>query len=183
MLESQARFRCCEAYLRGVAKTVNLHSASTPSYRTPVRAAKRVLIVEHRDEVFADLRSLFEARRCQVAQIVSGAVVADQIKQFVPDLLLVNETMPDESGWLISCKLQFTKNRPTVWLYAERARRMLEDWMDVCGIDEVLEYGGIRTRLDSRVRERLRHWLHAFDADRQQGQTSRNSAQLVAKCA
>lgn len=158
MFGSLAKLRCCDAYLRSAVTSVNRRSAWAPKEQ-PVESSRRVLVVEFRDEVFAELKSVFEEHGCEVARAASGASVAAQVKQFAPGLLLVNESMPDESGWLITCKLRLTRQRLPIWLYAVRKPHPFADWKESIGVDEILAYGGVVSRLRLRVRERLERWL------------------------
>lgn len=156
MFGSLTQLRCCDAYLRSSVKTtVSRRPASAGAGRESVGLSLRVLIVEFRDEVFDDLKHLFEDYGCEVARAGFGAEVGVQVKQFVPDLVVVNESMPDESGWLITCKLRLTKHRQRVWLYAARTPRLHADWKEVCGVDEILAYGGVLNRLNLRVRQQF----------------------------
>ena len=161
MLASSAQLRCCHAYLHSYlhsAATTTAHRRSTDSPASDRRIAvhsQRVLVVEFRDEVYASLKSLLEAYGWEVARAASGAEVATQVNRFAPDLLLVNESMPDKSGWLITCKLRLTKHRQPVWLFAAHTPPIRADWKESCGVDEVIAYGGVLSRLVLRVRERL----------------------------
>ena len=77
MSGSLAQLRCCDAYLRSAAATL----ADRPSGDSPhsdqsfVVPSRRVLIVEFRDEVFADLKSLCNGHACEVERAGSGAEV------------------------------------------------------------------------------------------------------------
>ena len=158
MFESSAQFRCCAAYLRSSAALQRPSSASTAD-RMSAAPQLHVLIVEFRGEVFTSLKSLFEEHGCEVSRAATGANVADQTERVAPDLLLINENMPDESGWLITYKLRLTRVRQPVWLYAVRAPRIFADWKEFSGADEVIAHGGVLSRLILRVGERLEHWL------------------------
>lgn len=165
MFGSSTQLRCCDAYLRSAAKNVTQGYASTRK-RKSVELVRRVLIVEFRDEVFADLKSVLEDHGCEVVRAVSGAEVAAQAKRLVPDLFLVNESMPDESGWLITRKLRLTRLYQPVWLYTARVPQVHADWKESSGVDEILVYGGGLSRLGLQVRGRLKSWLELSSADR-----------------
>lgn len=181
MFGSSAQLRCCDAYLRSSVKTTaSRPSASAAAGQESVGLSRRVLIAEFRDEVFADLKRLFEDYECEVARAESGADVGEQVKQFVPDLLVVNENMPDESGWLITCKLRLSKHRQPVWLYAARTPRLHADWKEFCGVDEILAYGGVLSRLALRVRQRLENWLDFSDPGHAPGKAILASAHPAA---
>ena len=164
MFESLAQLRCCDAYLRSVATNVTHRFAASAAGPRSVETSRRVLIVEFSDEVFADLKCLLEDHGWEVARAASGAAVAACMRRFAPQLLLVNESMPDESGWLITCKLRLLGQRQPVWLYAVRKPQVDVDWKEFCGVDKVLTYGGALRRLRLRVRESLASWLDVADA-------------------
>ena len=155
MLGSFAQLRCCHAYLRSETTTLigHRHGDSPVMGRESTVPLRRALIVEFRDEVFAHLKSLLEDCGYEVARAASGAAVAAQVNRFAPDLMVVNEGMPDENGWLIICKLRLTQFRQPVWLYAASAPRA--NLKEFCRVDEVIAYGGVLSRLVSLVRERL----------------------------
>ena len=105
MFTSSTELRRCDVYPYRATSIVTRRSAST-SVQQLVQSPRRVLIVEFRDEVYADLKSALEEYGCLVTRAMTGASVAAQVRLFTPDLTLVNESMPDESGWLIACKLR-----------------------------------------------------------------------------
>jgi DNA-binding response OmpR family regulator len=122
-----------------------------------------VLVVEFRDEVFAELWSVLESHGCVVSRAISGASVAAQVKKFSPDLLLVNESMPDESGWLIACKLRLAKRRQPIWLYAVQKPQDHLNWKECCGVDEIFAYGGVLSQLAQQVSQRMESKLNVSD--------------------
>ena len=168
MFESSTQLQCCAAYLRSTASDRHSNSSSDP-VKT---ASRRLLIVESRDEVFATLKRVLEEQACEVARAVRGTEVAHRTEQFAPDLLLINENMPDESGWLISCKLRLTRVHKPVWLYAVRPPQFLADWKNICGVDEVIAYRGAVNQLTAQIRQRLKNWLQSSANDRQRGRAA-----------
>lgn len=156
MFGNSTELRCCEIYPHTTTTIFTRRSAlaSAPQF---VESPCRVLIVEFRDEVYADLRSVFEDYGCEVMRASNGASVAARVRRFTPNLALVNESMPDESGWLIAGKLRLTRREP-VWLYTDRKPDVGDDWKGCIGVDEILVYGGVVSQLRLRVRERLERW-------------------------
>ena len=82
---------------------------STNSISGCALAYQRVLIIEYRDEHYVDLKEFFESYGCQVSRAASSDVVSSEARIFSPDLILICERMPGESGCLIACKLRFCK--------------------------------------------------------------------------
>lgn len=120
-----------------------------------VRPGSRVLVLEHRDEVYRGLKLVLEEGGFQVERGRVGATARARIQQFEPDLILVNEELPDESGWLMTCKLRLSHRVQPVWLYAVRKPRWRADWRELLGVDEVIEYRGALTVLVQQIRRRL----------------------------
>lgn len=181
MLSTLTNLRCCDAYLRsagGAQKRRTSDSISPGSQSTRFRL--RVLVVEFRDEVYAGLRALLDEHGFEVQRAESGSTVAHTFNHFVPDLILLNEDMPDESGWLITCKLRLTRHRQPVWLYTDRQPRFKADWKEHYGIDELIEYGGVLTRLVQRVRQVVAKWLSGPDREPSHHEPHWNATLFVA---
>jgi len=160
MFHTPTELRSCDAYLRSVASTSVPRSQKSNSFRHPsTRLRPRVLVIEFRDEVYSGLKSLLEEHGFEVERAALGATVAHTFNQFAPDLVLVNEDMPYESGWLITCKLRLMRHRQPVWLYTVRQPRLQADWKEFSGVDEVIEYGGVLIRLVQHVRRGIFEWL------------------------
>lgn len=115
----------------------------------------RVVVVEFRDEVYAGLKGVLEEAGFQVERGRIGATAAARIRRFEPDLILVNEELPDESGWLMTCKLRLTRCSQPIWLYAVRKPRRRKQWREFWGADEVIEYRGVLAILLQHIRRRL----------------------------
>lgn len=182
MFAHSTQLRGCDACLRSTATGTKTRTASIEGGR-PNRKRRRVLIVEFRDEVFAVLKALFEEHRYQVKRAVSGGGVATEVKRFAPDLVLVNEAMPYENGWLITCKLRLTQFHAPVWLYAPRQSRPRTAWKKLSGADEVIAYGGVIGRLDTLVRQRLRRGAAFIHRNADFMEAAQTAAARQRKCA
>ena len=159
MLGSQTNFRGCAAYLRTAATAVkSCHREGTTGYQHTAGIRRRVLIVEFRDEVFVALKSMLEECGFDVERADCGPQVGTMLRRFAPDVVLVNEDMPHEDGWLIAAKLQFGPLRQSVWLYAVRLPRCLAQRKEVCGVDRVVTYDGVLARLIDRLGHHLAEW-------------------------
>ena len=148
MFKTMTELRFCKADFRSSidASLCRISdSIATATGYSPIRP--RVLVVEFRDEVYAGLKVVLEEHDCRVIRAEVGAAVAGSIAQFSPDLVLVNESMPDESGWLVACKLQVTCLRLPVWLYAVQCPQPTTAWKEFSSVDRVIEYGGVLLRL------------------------------------
>ncbi len=153
MFGSSNQLECCAGCLRGAATSPRLGSRDERYFATP---RSHVLVIEFRNEIFTRLKSLIEDQGCEVSRARTGVDVAAQAERVAPDLMIVNEHMPDESGWLITCKLRLTHVRYPVWLYTARSPEVLADWKEYyCGVDEVIAYGGDFARVASQIRQSL----------------------------
>lgn len=138
------------------------HSASQASQQ--LRRRPRVLVVEFRDEVFAALQAALEEQHCEVQRAEFGAAAGAALARFLPDLALVNESLPDESGWLVACKATFLRRGRPVWLYAARLAPSNSAWREICGIARVIAYGGVLSQLLEQLSRDFDAWRSGFDA-------------------
>lgn len=179
MLEtfSVSEFRSCDGYHRSTADVparCPIDSILTAPRLTSFRP--RVLVVEFRDEVYAGIKSVLEDHDCHVARAEFGAAVAGTLIRFSPNLVLVNESMPDESGWLVAAKLQVMRFQQPVWLYAVRRPHPLAAWAEFSGVSRVIDYGGVLFRLLDHVRQHLAQWMRSLDSDPDYGKSPVASA-------
>jgi hypothetical protein len=105
-----------------------------------------------------------------------GTAVAATVIRLSPDLVLVNETLPDESGWLVAANLQVMRFQRPVWLYAVRRPQPLTPWTEFSGISQVIDYGGVLSRLLQHLRQHLAQWMRGLDGDPQYGESPVTSA-------
>ena len=166
MLKTDSELRCRDRFVGDALSAFAARPSGSISL-APRRSSRRprVLLVEFRDEVYAALRVVLIEEGCEVVRAELGAAVTSALVRFSPDLVLINESMPDESGWLIACKLQFGRRRQPVWLYAARTSPSLAAWAETCQVARVIDYGGVLMRLLGHVRHDLAQWRRAFDAD------------------
>lgn len=160
MFGIQLSLRCCDAYLRNTSRVSTKRAVrAVPRKSIAASSRPRVLIIESRDDVYSRLRPVLEEADFEIERRDVGAMVTSTIECFEPDLILVSEDMPDESGWLIVCKLRQSRHHQPVWMYAARRPHLQADWKDVYGVDQVIEYGGMLVCLVQQIRQRIRTWL------------------------
>ena len=97
------------------------------------------LIVEFRDEAFVEIRSRLEDCGWQVVRAEHASDVAARMHNDTPQLVIVSEEMPDESGCLITHKLRQQHCLPVVWLYTSRRKAIARGFGKFCGVDKVLQ--------------------------------------------
>ena len=159
MFTKQDRLRAFCAYVHTCGSPSSRPLAVAEACRRAGQKGRRVLIVESRDDVYTSLKTLLERAGQRVQRARTGAAVAATVVRFAPDLVLVNEQMPDESGWLITCKLRIARAQRTVWLYAARGPRLLAERMEISAVDQVIVYGGVLVRLRHEIFRRFLEWL------------------------
>ena len=79
---------------------------------------RKVLLVEHRDEVFARLAWDLADAGLQVRRVTCAAEASRECARFKPDVLAANVDLPDGSGWLLTAKQRLVSATPPIWLYA-----------------------------------------------------------------
>lgn len=167
MIQYIAGFSC--AYSEKSSASFGIQTSTCkPSHRPVAKMRSRVLIGEFRDEVFADLAALFESQGFGVTRAHCGIAMTSQVQKSCPDLVVLSERFPDQSGWLVAAKLQMCRTPPRVWLYASRLPARVHVQQEVCRIDEVLAYGGILSRLRHQVLELIGSSFTAFNNEEKQ---------------
>ena len=156
MLKSDKHTRCCVARARSAAALSGEWSDVVAAYgKEPLPALRRVLVVEFRDEVYASLQTLLHDAGISVSRADSSSIVAGLVSRLVPDLILINVEMPDESGWVISSKLRLQRQTQPVWLYLAQAPPFVSHWKKFSGAEEVIDYEGTLGRLVEEVGRRI----------------------------
>ncbi|TWT34852.1 response regulator [Blastopirellula retiformator] len=113
------------------------------------------LVVEFRDEVFVELRARLQDFGWKVIRAERAADVAAGLNLYDPQLVLINESMPDESGSLIANKMRLNHCLPIVWLYCCNPQAAARRYGKFCGIDKVLKYDGVVQNLGEMIQSRL----------------------------
>lgn len=128
-------------------------ASSTCNSKRSRRNAFKILLVEFRDEVAArlivDLRSA-GARVRRASAATDAYPWAAQA-----DLVIVNQTLPDESGWLLAAKLALATNCPPVWLLAGVPSLRHETYARMAGVEAVFYDRGDVFLLSAALVERL----------------------------
>jgi DNA-binding NtrC family response regulator len=114
-----------------------------------------VLLVEHRDEVFARLAADLVALGVRVERAGNGAEVSRTYGRGNVDLLMINAALPDVSGWLLSRKLRLIDPEVAIWLYTPQASADEVSMANFVMADELIEYDGNLWRLSGEIADRL----------------------------
>jgi len=118
-------------------------------------ACRNILIVEHRDEVFARLAADLGEAGMQIERSVCATGVSKKCTSFPVDLLVVNVDLPDGSGWLLTAKLRLVPPAPHIWLYAPWPSPNDMAMTKFVGADDLIVYGGDLYRLSTEIVSRV----------------------------
>ncbi len=149
----------------------------------PLPFRPRVLIIEFRDEIYASLKSLFEKYGFHVYRSENDMDVSHLMKSISPDLILVNEKMQYETGWLIASKIKFGAHKKPVCLYSVRDPKVNQKCMELTGVDRIMEYGGILDLLLQQFQQFLDHEYEFPLKERRKKRAYAPLAHMVAKIA
>lgn len=110
-----------------------------------------VLLIEHRDEVFARLECDLRRLGCRVYRASRAEDVLQIHVNTRIDVTVSNHALPDSSVWLSAAKLRMFDRTARIWLYT--ARRTIRDrnWAALLGIEKVVPYDGDLLKLSERI--------------------------------
>lgn len=165
MLQPMASFRCGYTCKSSLSRRMP-SSKWNPAGQEMVERRRRVLIGEFRDEIYADLEVLFRNQRYDVGRAEYGLAMTAQVQNEVPNLIVLNDRFPDQSGWLVAAKLHMLKSTFQVWLYTNNLPADILIKQEMCQIDEVLAYGGGLSRLHNQILDLLSPSLTTFSNTR-----------------
>lgn len=116
---------------------------------------RRVLLVEHRDEVFARLAADLASIPLQVARALNASAASRRFARNPSDLMIANVDLPDESGWLLACKTRLVFPTARIWLYTAHPSALDRNRARYLGVARLIHYGGDLLRLGGKVLNRL----------------------------
>jgi ActR/RegA family two-component response regulator len=101
-----------------------------------------VLLVEHRDEVFARLAADLSESGFAVVRATTASEALRLYARAKHMLVVANLSLPDQSGWLLAGKLHFISGDVRIWLYESEKTATDVAMAKFLRVDELLEYGG-----------------------------------------
>lgn len=116
---------------------------------------KAVLLVEHRDEVFARLAADLALIQLQVIRAFNASAASRRFAACPSVLMIANVNLPDESGWLLAAKLRLVHPTAGIWLYTAYPSARDRDGARFLGVACLFAYGGDLLRLSRKVLNRL----------------------------
>lgn len=124
------------------------------SLEHPVRSGRpplSVLLIEHRDEVFARLECDLRRLGCRLYRASRAEDVLQIHVNTTIDLTVSNHALPDASVWLSVVKLQMFDRTARIWLYTDRRTIHDRNWAALLGIEKVVPYTGDLFGLSERI--------------------------------
>jgi carbon storage regulator CsrA len=117
-----------------------------------------VLLVEHRDEVFARLAADIRAVGLRVCRAVCSKDAWRQYHRRRVDLLVTSVFLATESGWLLAAKMRLLSADLPIWLYTPSHAPDGKGLAEFTGIDQRIYYGGDLWTLSAEIQGLLRGW-------------------------
>jgi CheY-like chemotaxis protein len=116
---------------------------------TPDRPA--ILLVEHRDEVFARMAADLAAAGLFVMQAGSTKEALVRWTQTAPAVCLVNLDLPDRGGSFLASYFRDLESGVPVWLYTARKSAAAISAANAAGAEELVDYGGDLWKLSDAI--------------------------------
>lgn len=157
-----------------VAATIREHSLLERADRIlrkqdqMLSASQTVILVEHRDEVFARLAADIEQFGNVVVRAESVAEALRLIGRRDLTLVIANRDLPEQSGWVLADKFSQIAPHIEAWLYMPQASMYAEILARFLKVTEMLIHEGNLFSLATSVTQRL--------ADRRQLSSPRKEA-------
>lgn len=123
-----------------------------------------VLLIEHRDEVFARLEYDLRRLGCGVYRASRAEDVLQIHVHARIDITISNHALPDSSVWLSAAKLRMFDRTARIWLYILRRTIHDRNWAARLGIEEVVPYDGDLFGLSDRIVRLLPQSQVRFDS-------------------
>lgn len=123
--------------------------------RGPLPSEPLVVVVEHRDEFFANLSAGLKSASLRVERAVSAAQATQRLRGKSPYLILANCDLPDESGWLMVSKWCLARTPNRVWLYQAWPAPFDQEWTDLANVERTLYHKDDPAALADEVLKQL----------------------------
>ena len=114
-----------------------------------------VVLVEHRDEVFARLAADIEQLGVVVVRAKSAAEALRLVSRCDSALVLANRDLPEQNGWVLADKLSQVAPHIEAWLYMPQVSMYAEILARFLKVTELLVHDGDLYLLSDAVVERL----------------------------
>ncbi|GIX05077.1 MAG: hypothetical protein KatS3mg114_0946 [Planctomycetaceae bacterium] len=118
---------------------------------TSVFSEFNILLVEHRDEVFARLQRDLYDLGIGTYRATSPEELFKVHSRIPIGLTLANSRLPHSSVWLTTAKLRIYMSHARIWVYLARPTSQERVWAKLARIERVLSYDGSLFQLAERV--------------------------------
>ena len=115
-----------------------------------------VLLVEHRDEIFARLQLDLSRLGIGVYRATYPEEVFRVHSRIPIEVTICNSGLPQASLWLTTAKLRLQDRSTRVWTFMANPTRDDREWAQLLGIERIITYGGNLFELTERVQDALR---------------------------
>lgn len=129
----------------------NLHCTSPQAKPCKGESQPTILLVEHRDEVFARLATDIAEFGFRVIRAKSAIETMKLYDKHKPTLIVGNVDLPDQSGWLMTAKLRLSDRGIRVWLYQRQPSNYGQEIAEFLKVDALLPYRGDLLSLSEQV--------------------------------
>lgn len=127
---------------------------TTDRTKPPKRSV--ILVVDNRDTFFTGLAQAVTPGGFQVVRATSADEATQRLRDTMPDLILANCELPDESGWLMVSKWCLTRNPKRVWLYQAWPAVFDHHWVELTKVEQILYHRDNVQALADQVRSHLK---------------------------
>lgn len=127
-----------------------------PQPRRLALSGLNVLLIEHRDEVFARLQRDLYQLGIGTYRATSPEEVFRVHFRIDIRLTLANSGLPDSSIWLTTAKLHLQDRQARIWAYLLNPTSQNRFWAQLVGIEKVISYDGSLFQLSDAVHHALR---------------------------
>lgn len=125
------------------------------SQRSELPARPVVVLVEHRDDVFDQLKCCFATAGFRVTRAWNSAQAIQSYVRESADLLVVNADQTAETAWLLAAKLRLTHPAARIWVYIRRPSRFDLAAANRLAVEELIELGPAAVDLPTQILDRL----------------------------
>ena len=148
---------------KSLATYIHPFSAGAPRSRKEQRP-DRVLIAEHRDEVFARLAADLRASGYTVFRATCVEDVARMYSYGQIELVLFYFDLPCNDVRVAARRFHLFDAYARIWLYGSNLRTFDPDHADLSRIEKTLDYDGGLLRLADQIREQLNELTPSWSA-------------------
>jgi len=135
-----------------------------------------ILLVEHRDEVFARLATDIAEFGIRVIRAKSATGAQKLYDTHKPTLLVGNVDLPGQSGWLMAAKLRLFDRRIRVWLYQRMPSHYGHEIAKFLRVEALLAYQGDLIRLSETIIDLMGNPHKSHDSSDDSDRTEESTA-------